>query len=193
MNASLECPEKGSSGELSSRSSMKRNSPHSKITAAAGFLVWILLVALDLWSKSAAEIRLQNGRIPVIPGVLEFYYLQNTGAAFSLLENAQWLFILIAGIVVLLIGWFLTRVPRSRRYLPLTSSLILISAGAAGNLIDRVRLGYVRDFIYFSLINFPVFNVADIYVTVSTVLLVLLILFYYKEEDFSFLNRRTRI
>ena len=63
--------------------------------------------------------------------------------------------------------------------------LTFISAGAVGNLIDRIQLGYVRDFIYFSIIDFPVFNVADIYVTVSTALLVILVLFYYREEDFN--------
>jgi signal peptidase II len=67
--------------------------------------------------------------------------------------------------------------------------LMLISAGAVGNLADRVFLGYVRDFIYFSLINFPVFNVADIYVTAGTVVLVLLVLFCYKDEDFEPLFR----
>ena len=123
-------------------------------------------------------------------GVLELLYIQNTGAAFSLLENAQWLFILIAVLAVILITLFLIRIPGKRRFLPLQILLTLISAGAVGNLIDRIRLGYVRDFIYFSLIDFPVFNVADIYVTVSTVLLVLFVLFYYKEEDFDFLHRR---
>ena len=64
----------------------------------------------------------------------------------------------------------------------------LLVSGAAGNFIDRVRFGYVRDFIYFKLINFPVFNVADCYVTVSVVLLIILILFVYKEDDFNFLK-----
>ena len=64
----------------------------------------------------------------------------------------------------------------------------MITAGGIGNLIDRVRLNYVVDFIYFSLIDFPVFNVADIYVTVSMFLLLILVLFYYKDEDFQFLK-----
>ena len=65
--------------------------------------------------------------------------------------------------------------------------LVLIASGAAGNMIDRVRYDYVVDFFYFVLINFPIFNVADIYVTVATFLFAILILFYYKENDFSFL------
>lgn len=156
-------------------------------------LVWVLcfagLILLDLGTKSAAVRALQGkGPIVLIPGVLEFLYVQNTGAAFSLLENAQWLFILIAAAAILVITWFLAKLPKTRRYFPLCLLLTLISAGAAGNLIDRAFLHYVRDFIYFSLIDFPVFNVADIYVTVSTALLVILVLFYYKDEDFAFLH-----
>lgn len=160
-----------------------------RAASAAGILLWVLLVVLDLWTKSIAAAVLQNGRISLIPGVLEFYYLQNTGAAFSLLENAQWLFIIIAAVVSAFIGVLLFRIPRTRRYLPLILVLMFISAGAVGNLADRVFLGYVRDFIYVSLINFPVFNVADIYVTAGTVVLVLLVLFCYKDEDFEPLFR----
>lgn len=66
---------------------------------------------------------------------------------------------------------------------------ILLAAGAIGNFIDRVRFGYVRDFIYFKIINFPVFNVADCYVTVSVIIFIILILFVYKnEDDFAFLS-----
>ena len=64
----------------------------------------------------------------------------------------------------------------------------MVTAGGLGNLIDRVRLNYVVDFIYFSLIAFPVFNVADIYVTTSMILLFIAVLFYYKDEDFQFLK-----
>ena len=81
-------------------------------------------------------------------------------------------------------------VPSDKKYLPLRIVLIAISAGAAGNLVDRVMLHYVRDFIYFSLIDFPVFNVADIYVTCSVFVLVYLILFYYKEEDLNFFSSK---
>lgn len=63
-------------------------------------------------------------------------------------------------------------------------------AGAAGNLIDRIRFGYVVDFFYFRLIDFPVFNVADIYVTVSFAVLLLLVFFQYKEEDLEFFGKK---
>ena len=63
--------------------------------------------------------------------------------------------------------------------------MTLLAAGALGNLFDRLRLDYVVDFFYFELINFPIFNVADIYVTCGMVLLILLGFFYYKEDDFE--------
>ena len=69
--------------------------------------------------------------------------------------------------------------------LPLKIAGILIYAGAIGNFIDRIRQSYVVDFFYFELIDFPVFNVADIYVTLSAIALIIVVLFYYKEEDFS--------
>lgn len=80
------------------------------------------------------------------------------------------------------------RIPNGKKYIPLRITLIMIAAGAGGNLIDRLHLGYVRDFIYFSLIHFPVFNVADMYVTIAVFFLILLILFVYKEDDFAFLS-----
>ena len=156
------------------------------LTALLWATGWCALILLDLQTKAAA-VRALQGKPPIIliNGVLELLYVQNTGAAFSLLENAQWLFILIAIAAVLLISVFLIRLPKTKRYQPLHILLTFISAGAVGNLIDRIQLGYVRDFIYFSIIDFPVFNVADIYVTVSTALLVILVLFYYREEDFN--------
>ena len=65
---------------------------------------------------------------------------------------------------------------------------VLLGAGAIGNFIDRLEFGYVRDFIYFKLIDFPVFNVADSYVTVAVIIFIILILFVYEEEDFDFLK-----
>ena len=66
----------------------------------------------------------------------------------------------------------------------------MLFAGAIGNMIDRLLYDYVVDFIYFVIIHFPIFNVADIYVTISTFTMVILFLFFYKENDFSFLSFR---
>ena len=87
--------------------------------------------------------------------------------------------------------YVLFKMPPAGKYLPLRILVVLIGAGAIGNVIDRIAFSYVRDFIYFSLIDFPVFNVADIYVTCATILLALTILFYYKDDhDFDFLYRK---
>ena len=152
----------------------------------AAFL-FIILVAGDLFTKSLAVNALQDGRrIPLIPGVLEFYYIQNRGAAFGMFESGTFILSLISFAALIALVLIYLRIPDGKKYLPLRLVLIFIAAGAAGNLYDRITLKYVRDFIYFSLIDFPVFNVADIYVTCSVFVLAFLIFFYYKEEDLQF-------
>ena len=98
------------------------------------------------------------------------------------------MFYIITPIMCPVVLYFFLKLPADKpKYLWLQIICILIFAGAIGNYIDRIRLHYVIDFIYFSLINFPVFNVADIYVTVATFLLVILLIFYYKEEELTVL------
>ena len=146
-----------------------------------------LLLFADLFTKSLAVSALGDGRhVYIIKGVLEFYYIENRGAAFGIFKSGTIILSAISAIAVIALIIAYIRIPGDRKYLPLRLIVIFLCAGAAGNLIDRVTLHYVRDFIYFSLIDFPVFNVADIYVTVSVFLLIILILFYYKEEDLQF-------
>lgn len=161
-----------------------------RITIILELLGFAILTILDQWTKVISVAHLK-GQTPfvLIDGILEFYYLENHGAAFSLFQNAMLFFLVIAVAAMAAIVWFLHRMPQGRRYLPLRIILVAIAAGAMGNLIDRMQLGYVRDFIYFSLIDFPVFNIADIYVTVSVAVLIALILFYYKDEDLAFMER----
>ena len=104
-------------------------------------------------------------------------------------------FLLAAGAVIVcgLIVYLYLRMPEKRRYLPLRICAVLLCAGAAGNMIDRIRLGYVIDFLYFRLIDFPIFNVADCDVVAACIVFALLVLFYYREEeDFSFLSRERK-
>ena len=117
-----------------------------------------------------------------------FSYLRNSGAAWGMLSGKINLFLVFTVIVMLIVTYVIINLPATRKYTPLLITCTLLVSGAVGNFIDRVRFGYVRDFIYFKLINFPVFNVADCYVTVSVVLLIILILFVYKEDDFGFLK-----
>jgi signal peptidase II len=92
-------------------------------------------------------------------------------------------FIVLTVLVLVIITIIYRKIPWNRRFLPLNLVLIGFFAGAVGNLIDRIWHNYVVDFFYFKLINFPVFNVADIYVTLAAVFLIVEILFYYKDED----------
>lgn len=150
----------------------------------------LILIIFDQLTKWFAVKTLGNGQnIVLIPGVLELTFVKNRGAAFGILQNAQILFFLITAAAFIAIGFVLLRLPAQNRFLPVRICLLMILAGAAGNFIDRVYLSYVRDFIYFSLIDFPVFNVADIYITCATFAMVLLMMFYYRDEDdFSFLS-----
>ena len=123
--------------------------------------------------------------ITIIPDVFQLLYVENRGAAFGILQNKQWVFLIITAIVLAALIWALPRMSRERHFLPLRLCLCFIGAGAVGNMIDRIFRGYVVDFFYFKLIDFPVFNVADIYVTTSAIVLIFLIVFLYKEEDFD--------
>ena len=154
-------------------------------------VAFIILVVLDQYTKSLAVQYLKDKpAYVIIDDVFELHYLVNRGAAFGMLQNQKILFVIIAVIMLAAISYILIKLPRSSHYFPLEILMILVASGAVGNLIDRVRFTYVVDFFYFKLINFPIFNVADIYVSISCVILAVLLIFYYKEQDFSFLNSR---
>jgi len=157
------------------------------------FLLTAILIAADQATKYFAVHRLKGqAPYPVVDGVFELHYLENRGAAFGMLQNQKVLFILIAMIILAVIVYVLFKTPYQKMYTKLHITLVLIAGGAIGNLIDRLRYDYVVDFLYFSLINFPIFNVADIYVTLSSIYLVILLLFVYKESDLEFLTFRTK-
>ncbi len=149
-----------------------------------------VLVGIDQWVKALCVSRLK-GQDPVvlIDGVLEFRYLENHGAAFGMLQNQQWFFWILTALFICAAVWFFVKVPKTSYYLPLSISILFLLSGAVGNFIDRIVNQYVVDFIYFKLIDFPIFNIADIYVTCSMVVLVLLVLFKYKDNDFTFFKR----
>lgn len=152
-------------------------------------VIIIAFTALDQWTKYLAVTFLKDKpAIPIWEHVLELNYLENTGAAFGMLSN-QKIFILFIALIFLAIATYtLIKVPDKKKFRSLHLVLSFLAAGAIGNMIDRIRLDYVVDFIYFVYIDFPIFNVADIYVTVSTIVLIFLLLFVYKENDLSFLN-----
>lgn len=153
------------------------------------FVALLILVAVDQVTKYFVLENLK-GRQPVelIEGVFELQYLENRGAAFGMLQNGQVFFVFMAVVMMTIIIFVLLKMPVSRKYGPWHVFLVMIAAGGIGNMIDRIRLNYVVDFLYFSLIDFPIFNVADIFVSVGTIMLFVIILFFTKEEDLAFIN-----
>lgn len=152
-------------------------------------IIILLLFLADQYTKQLAAARLKNRPAYVlIDGVLELQYLENRGSAFGMLQNQKF-FILFVGVVfMLVILFFLLKLPEKKKYNIVHILLSVIVAGGLGNMADRIRLDYVVDFISFVLIHYPIFNVADCYIVVATVLLFFLFLFVFKEQDLEFLN-----
>lgn len=163
---------------------------NKKVRQFLFFLIGLTVsIGLDQWTKKLAVRHLMGNRPFVIwDGVFELYYSENRGAAFGMMQGKQGFFFLIAIAVIAVVAWILFRMPTEKRYLPFTGCLFLLVSGAVGNMIDRLTNGYVVDFLYFKLIDFPIFNVADCYVVVSTISLILLFFFFYKEEELEFLS-----
>lgn len=152
--------------------------------------LWVVfLVAIDQITKYLAALKLANGPLILIRGVFELQYLENRGAAFGILQNARWFFLILTAAFLVLAVWFYVKIPQTRRMRPLRIITIILMSGALGNMIDRAFLSYVRDFFYFSLIDFPIFNVADVYVTVSAFFLLIYVVFIYRDEEFAFLKK----
>ncbi|MBR6390357.1 MAG: signal peptidase II [Lachnospiraceae bacterium] len=154
-------------------------------------VIMCLLIVADQYTKALAVVMLKDKpAIPIISGILEFNYLENRGAAFGMMQNQKIFFIFVAVIILGCIIYMLVKAPAQKKYVILHILLVFIAAGAIGNMIDRLSLNYVVDFIYIKAINFPIFNVADIYVTVSTILLAIVLIFVYKDDDLRFMSFR---
>ena len=156
-------------------------------------LAVVILTAFDLLTKQLAVKHLSDGSISLIPGVFSLTLLEggNSGAAFGMLQGGFWIFIVITLIVVCLVVIMLRKIVYGKKYSFFHYALVLLLAGALGNFADRVMTminygySYVVDFLYFELINFPIFNVADCYVTIAAATMIFLGVFYDKDEDFD--------
>lgn len=152
-------------------------------------IIIILLFLADQYTKQVAVERLKDHPAYVlIDGVLELQYLENRGSAFGMLQNQKFFILFVGVIFLLVILFFLLKLPEKKKYNIVHILLSVIVAGGLGNMVDRIRLDYVVDFISFVLIHYPIFNVADCYIVVATVLLFFLFLFVFKEQDLEFLN-----
>lgn len=139
------------------------------------------IVVVDQWTKAltVANIALYQD-VEFIPGFLGFTYVRNTGAAFSSFEGQQWLFALIFIVFTVAIIWEYRK--KSLKFTTFERWCIAaIYGGGLGNMIDRVRLGYVVDMIETEFIKFPVFNVADCFITCGCIALMVSLIFFNKE------------
>ena len=136
----------------------------------------IVIIAADRISKIFAEKLMGEAAKNVITGVISFSYTENTGAAFSILSGMTWLLSAISVIFCVgVIVYWMVKKPVSKL---LCTSLAMIFAGALANAADRIFYGYVIDFIKLDFINFPIFNIADIAITIGAVLLMIYVIFF---------------
>lgn len=147
------------------------------------FALFIILIFVDQITKFLTRSILSTKDIVIIKDALKLVFLKNTGAVFGVFRGKTLILTVFSIIVMLIIILIFRRIPFEKKYIPLQIISVFILAGAAGNLIDRIFLGYVTDMIYIELINFPVFNIADCYITVSVVVLIFLIAFKYNEHE----------
>lgn len=141
-----------------------------------------LLVVVDQVSKYFTRANIALGEsIPFIPHVMDLTYVQNTGAAFSIMEEHTWLLALVSAVASVVLAVLLVRKFFKHRWGQL--SLAVILAGAVGNLIDRVLFSFVTDMFRTTFINFAVFNVADICVVLGTISMAIYVLFFYDKWE----------
>lgn len=144
-------------------------------------VITLSVILLDVVSKYLTiQLLLPLGRdVVVIPGILSFAYVENRGAAFGMLADSRWVFMLLSSVLIVALILLI-------KFSKITHPLFIISVsmilgGGIGNMIDRVFLGYVVDFIKADFIDFPVFNMADSAVVIGTILFAVYLIFYDKQ------------
>lgn len=168
---------------------MNKKEVKRSVMLSIDFIVAALLLILDQYTKHLAIVHLkEQSAFVLMEGVLELQYLENRGSAFGILQNQKFFILFVGFVFLFVLLFFLLKLPQQKKFCVLHILLAAIIAGGIGNMIDRFRLDYVVDFISFVLINYPIFNVADIYVVVGTIGLFILFLFVYSEKDLEFLN-----
>lgn len=166
----------------------------------------LAIIAIDQWTKLLTLKYVKDTQgFYIINKILRIFFVKNEGMAWGMLQNKQIVFIIITPIVIAALIYIFYKMPFDKKYVLMRICLIFLTGGAIGNLIDRVDIldreallggvftagnvfhGYVVDMIYAEIINFPVFNIADSFITVGFALLMISILFIYKEKDFEFI------
>ena len=147
-----------------------------------GALAAATILALDQWVKYWITVNLPLGEsMPLLPGFVQLRTVHNFGAAWSSFSGMRWLLVGVTSVIVLAVAYVLVR--RIVRHPLGVVACFLILSGGLGNIIDRVRLGYVVDMFDFQFMNYPVFNVADIAVVCGAVLAAVYYLWFYEKYD----------
>lgn len=139
-------------------------------------IILILTICDQLLKSWVASSIVLGGSKQLIPGIIELTNLRNSGAAWSIFEGQQTFFTIITIIAIIVIGYFIWQY---RKNIPMLIGLSLIMAGTIGNFIDRLRQGYVVDMFETTFINFPIFNIADMCLTIGVILIICIL----KEKD----------
>ncbi len=159
-------------------------------------LAFAVCVFIDQWTKVLARTYLidDNGfkSVYIIKNVLCFHYLENRGSVWGILQGRINFLLIVSLLLFVILAYVYYKIPKTAKYLTLLWIDVFMLAGAIGNTIDRIVFGYVTDFIYFEIINFPIFNFADICITLAAGFTIVMILTRYKEEDFSFLSLKKK-
>lgn len=146
------------------------------------FFISAVIILADFIAKRIVLAQLKEvSTVPLWNGVFHLTYVENRGAAFGILQNQKWFFIVLTAIVLAVVIYVALR--QKFKHPILCTALSLLAGGAVGNLIDRVVYGYVVDFLDFCLIDFPVFNIADIFIVIGAILLAIYFIFFDKEEE----------
>ncbi len=148
------------------------------------YIIVISLIAIDILTKTLAENVLKAvGTIPIIKDIFHLTYVENRGIAFGMFSGGRIYFVIISLIILLLLAVVIFKTPKESRTVWLKAATASIYGGAIGNMIERIFKGYVVDFLDFRIIDFPVFNVADIAVCVGALMLIIHFLITDKAEE----------
>ena len=145
------------------------------------YIIALIVIIIDQYTKALAVTKLAKGSVPLINNVFHLTYVENTGAAFGIMQNSNTIFIILIALILFAIIFALHKYKPSQKLIQICAGLII--GGAIGNLIDRLFRGFVVDFFEFRLINYPVFNIADSCVVVSSIIFCVYILFFDKKDD----------
>lgn len=144
----------------------------------------VILIGLDQATKHLALLKLEPiGSMVLLDGFMDLTFVKNYGVAFGMFSGQRWLILLLAGAITIALMYFYVKLPKTNEYKFVRMAMVLVFAGAIGNMIDRCFRGYVVDFFEFTFFKWPVFNMADIYVVIGVLVLAYLIMFVIKEPE----------